>query len=75
MYYKNGDIYEGEWESGNKEGKDDCFKIFRSSSHDGEGKSGYLFAAVTVRDKRLLVESIMSIKMSASLAASEAADS
>ena len=37
-------------------GADDCFRIFRSSNHDG--KSGYLFAAITVRDKKLLVESV-----------------
>ena len=44
-------------------GFDDCFKIFRSSSSDGDGKSGYLFAAITIRDKRLLVDSITQIKM------------
>jgi len=50
-------------------GADDCFRIFRSSNHDG--KSGYLFAAITVRDKKLLVESIMQIKLSSSLTSAE----
>lgn len=43
-------------QSGGVGGFDDCFKIYRSAT--GSTKNGYLFNADTVRDKRLMVESV-----------------